>query len=102
MSLLLFLFLIIFETFECLEIGTKIVNRRPKLCITQQGDACVFPFTYRGVRYLDLCDDDDIMKVKVLTLFPGMRSAHTLGHPHLGAPPSPTPRARSSPTSGSS
>ena len=102
MSLLLFLILIIFETFECLEIGTKIVNRRPKLCITQQGDACVFPFTYRGVRYLDLCDDDDIMKVKVPTLFPGMRSAPTLGHPHPGAPPSPTPRARSSPTSGSS
>ena len=51
MPLLLFLFLIIFETFECLEIGTKIVNRRPKLCTTQQGEACVFPFTYRGVRY---------------------------------------------------
>ena len=54
MPLLLFLFLIIFETFECLEIGTKIVNRRPKLCTTQQGDACVFPFTYRGVRYLEI------------------------------------------------
>ena len=90
--LLLFLFLIIFETFECLEVGTKIVNRRPKLCTTKQGDACVFPFTYRGVRYREPCVDDDIMKI--LTLFPGMRSAPTPGHPLHGAPPSPTPRAR--------
>ena len=50
MSLLLLLFLVSFESFDCLEIGPKIVNRRPKLCTTQKGEACVFPFTYRGVR----------------------------------------------------
>ena len=33
------------------KIDLKIVNRRPKLCATKQGEICVFPFTYKGVRY---------------------------------------------------
>jgi len=28
-------------------------NRMPDLCVTTAGDPCVFPFTYRGVEYLE-------------------------------------------------
>ena len=49
MSPLIFL-LGILEAFDCLETGTKIVNGQPRLCVTRQGDQCIFPFTYRGVR----------------------------------------------------
>ena len=52
-----------------------------------------------GQVFCDLCDNDDILRA--LTLFSGMRSAPTLGHQHPGVQPSPTPRAKSSPTSGS-
>jgi len=32
-------------------VDVKIVNRIPELCTTKQGELCVFPFTYRGVKY---------------------------------------------------
>jgi len=33
------------------QLNSKIVNRIPELCTTKQAELCVFPFTYRGVRY---------------------------------------------------
>ena len=28
-------------------------NRIPEMCATTAGEACIFPFTYRGVEHLD-------------------------------------------------